>query len=147
METELETYWRDIRNVPDFLYRVDEGYGLDTMAIWRLKCHKFRTSTPHIRPNGPGWNYSYDKALWLGTNFKMRPEYTSGQVFLTSARQLDRTLEEALQRFERIRAKHIQSLEESALRSQKEAEERIEWATKAQAKAEEFKAFRLPSLA
>jgi len=86
--------WRDVRKLPKFFYFVYEGYGLETMAIVRLRCEG------HIKHDklGPSWIGVKDSIIWAGVHHK--PRLTEeGKRFRYLKRNCDLTLEDTIRRF------------------------------------------------
>lgn len=95
---------------PEFIYRITEGYGLDSMALWRSRCHAKR----HLK-DGFGGNkvkdvflYSMDKLLIAGPKYTERPDH-EGRTYTAACKAFQVTIEGAIEEWETIKQKHIRT--------------------------------------
>lgn len=126
---EVEGEWNTIRGLPEWIYTVHEGYGVNSMALWRLKPKGHRKGV--MPGNGSRveefWTYWHDTLLWSGSLYKVHESCTSGRSFRTSTKQVCLTLDEAFARLEAFKQKHMNALRESVLRHEAEIRERQSW--------------------
>lgn len=123
---------------PDFIYRVHEGYGLNSMALWRSRCH----AKKHLE-HGRGYPrdknvyiYSLDKLLFAGREYKPHASETPTKTYSSPCSAFHDTLEAALVQWEQAKQKHIATAREQAARHRKEAADRLEWAATYEAEAD-----------
>lgn len=123
----VEDEWANIRGLPEWIYCVHEGYGINSMALWRYK------PRGHRKGKMPGgrveefWTFQYDKLLWSGSAYTAHESCFSGRTFRGSTRNIYVTLEEAFKRLEAAKQKHLRNLHEEIVRQEKEIQERQKW--------------------
>lgn len=115
---------------PDHIYRVHEGYGLTTMALWRARCF-------YKRVYQDGWSanrhvkevfvYAMDKLMFAGPSYVQKNEL-DGRRYTGACKSFQVSVEDAIVEWERVRQKHIESAKYEIARHRKEAEERLKWA-------------------
>lgn len=121
----------DVRQAhPEFIYRVHEGYGIDSMALWRCRCLAKRVLA-HGLPGRPlvkeVFIYQLDDLLVAGKKFSGRPE-VEGHTYSSPCKAFQVTLTEALAEWEVVRQRHIATERAQAKRYREEAAERLQWA-------------------
>jgi hypothetical protein len=93
---------------PEFIYRVHEGYGLDSMALWRSRCHAKRHLKEGLHKSNVKdvFIYSMDKLLIAGPKYTESPEH-EGRQYTSACKAFQITIEAAIEEWETVKQKHI----------------------------------------
>ena len=104
---ELESAWRTLRNVPDFVYRPYAGFSIQSMALHMLAIHGEMRSARH----GDCWEVSFYQALWLAPRATLHEQHLKRQRFRLPKREAEPVLEDAITRLRAFRDEHLRSIE------------------------------------
>lgn len=111
---EIAGYWRDAAKLPplpEFVYYVIKGYGVDSMALWRLKVVAEFEGRMSFGPKGrERWSADKDKLLWAGPKYQQHPSEVIGRRYSYSKVNCDLTLEAAIARMHAFAAEFKQEL-------------------------------------
>ena len=66
---DLSDEWRRRKNLPEVVYRLYKGYGLNDMAIWSYTVHGSRQVTRGFGGPRRAWVYSYKELLYAGPKY------------------------------------------------------------------------------
>ncbi len=108
-EEELESSWRALKNIPDFVYQAHKGYGIDSMAIYEYHCLGQQELT-RMGKVVDCWKVKFSRVIWSGPEAKVPHSYISGGIYATSKTQLDVLLDDAILRLETYREEHLKML-------------------------------------
>lgn len=144
--TSLAEDWRDLRAQPNYLYYVIGGYGLDGMALYRMRCHgeSIRGRMPGQRKDVPIWIVDFDRRLWAGKDFDpskhevvQRKDGTLVTRFHIPKVQIHENLSTAILAFRSKQEEYRARALEDVKRAEADIVERLKWIAQAQRKADD----------
>lgn len=139
LANELDGAWRERDGVPEFGYSVVKGYGLDSMALWKVQFvgKSGRPAWSRGRSSKCWVRYRFVECLWKGPTHTNRTQVTGKDgrvisVFTGSIEQFDLTLIDAVSRLRGYRdlhyteaTGHLAMLRDNIRRLQAEEEKQV----------------------